>query len=121
MGDAELRVAGVPLGPRLKLLRSSFCAPQSRDTELWPEPTIGGGGGYGRFWDMDVKTDILQLQSIKTRLVLHIVSGRVNSTRAGKNKEILVHADDAPFVVLMSQVCLLLFCGCCIFCMYEYI
>jgi hypothetical protein len=98
MGNDELKEAGVPLGPRMKLLNTGVCQARRREK--------GEGTEKEKMWDMTLMSDVQRLQSVKPRLVLHMGSGRVHSSNGADvvKDGILVHEDDIPFIVLMEQV-----------------
>jgi hypothetical protein len=95
MKEGDLREAGVPLGPRKKLLASGLCAQPARVKET----------GVRVDWDLESESDVNEMQKIAPTLVLHLKSGRVHSISSDvADAGIFVHEEDEPFVILMSKV-----------------
>jgi hypothetical protein len=111
MGDEELREAGVPLGPRIKLLKSDICRGEHLCGERGWNRRRGEDPSrtedvQGRVWDMESTADVKDLQSKPTILTLDLESGRIHSAH-GRNmlsENFLVEEDDVPFIVLMRKV-----------------
>ena len=102
MNEGDLREAGVPLGPRKKLLASGLCAqPAHRVKET----------GVRVDWNLESESDVNEMQKIAPALVLHLKSGRVHSISGDvADAGIFVHEEDEPFVILMSKVILSTLC-----------